>query len=181
MRIISGSHKGRRLRLPSFFKDRPTTDFAKEGLFSILNNWYDFTQIKVLDLFAGSGSISYEFVSRGVSYITIVEKNPKYVKFIRSQFYELYSNFDIVFNVIQDDALLFLKERSLIYDIIFADPPFDFKLVQDLPDLALNNNSFPVDSVFILEHLKEYDFSLHENFFRHVKYGHVHFSFFQKK
>ncbi len=180
MRIISGKYKGRNIRLPKYFHDRPTTDFAREGLFSILSNWYYFDQIKVLDLFAGSGCISYEFASRGVPQITIVEKNPRYVSFIRSQVKQLFDQDPVVFNIIRDDAFAFLSERNLDYDIIFADPPFDNKQLQELPDLAMSNETLPTDAVFILEHPKEYDFSHHPNFFRHSHYGHVHFSFFSK-
>ena len=180
MRIISGKYKGRVIRLPKYFHDRPTTDFAKEGLFSILDNWYYFDQIKVLDLFAGSGCISYEFASRGVPLITIVEKNPRYVNFIRSQIKSHFSDDEIVFNVIRDDAFSFLRERTLDYDIIFADPPFDLESIASLPDLAMANPSLPDDSIFILEHPREIDFSRHPNFFRHKHYGHVNFSFFSK-
>lgn len=180
MRIISGKYKGRVIHLPKFFHDRPTTDFAKEGLFSILSNWYYFEHIKALDLFAGSGCISYEFVSRGVGQITVVEKNPRYVDFIRSQVKQLFGGEQTVINVIRDDAFAFLQERQLDYDVIFADPPFDVQGLETLPDLAMANQSLPQDSIFILEHPKQFDFSSHPNFFRKSTYGHVNFSFFSK-
>ncbi len=180
MRIISGIWKGKILKLPKYFHDRPTTDFAKEGLFSTLSSWYDFEGLRVLDLFAGSGSISYEFASRGVAEITMVEKNPKYVSFIRKQVKELFGDKPVVFNVIRDNVLDFLTHATLDYDIIFADPPFDMKQLPQLPDMVLGNNTFPQDSLFILEHPKEYDFSSHPAFIRKKHYGHVNFSFFSK-
>ena len=179
MRIISGKHKGRTIRPPKFFKDRPTTDFAKEGLFSILNNWFDFDQIRVLDLFAGSGSITYEFASRGVKEITLVDKNPRYLSYIRQQLQQLFPE-GHYFNIIRDDALSFVKERNLDYDIIFADPPYDLPELDQLPDLIFANPSLKDDAIVIIEHSKNNDFSKHPYFFDHRNYGSVHFSFFSK-
>ncbi len=179
MRIISGSHKGRTIKLPKFFSDRPTTDFAKEALFSILANWYDFEDIRVLDLFTGSGSISYEFASRGVREITLVDKNSRYLSFIRQQTKELFSN-DHVFNIIHDDALRFVQDHNLAYDVIFADPPYDLPELEQIPDLIFQNPSLPDDAVVIIEHPKRIDFKDKPYFFDHRHYGNVHFSFFSK-
>jgi 16S rRNA (guanine(966)-N(2))-methyltransferase RsmD len=179
MRIISGSHKGRPIRLPKYFTDRPTTDFAKEALFDILTNLYEFDQIRVLDLFAGSGNISYEFLSRGVRNITLVEKNPKYISFIRKQIQNLFPDIRSI-AVVRDDAFNFLREHTLNYDIIFADPPFDNPNIQQLPDLVFDNPSVQDNCLFILEHPPKLSFENHKYFIRHKKYGHVNFSFFQK-
>ncbi len=180
MRIISGTHKGRTIHTPKFFKDRPTTDFAKEGLFSILSNWYDFEDIRVLDLFAGTGSITMEFASRGVRDITLVDKNGRYLAFIRQQLEQLFPE-GYNFNLIKDDVLKFIQERTLAYDIIFADPPYDLPQLEQLPDLILNNPTVPDDAVVIVEHSKAQDFSNHPYFFDHRNYGSVHFSFFTKE
>jgi 16S rRNA (guanine(966)-N(2))-methyltransferase RsmD len=180
MRIISGKHKGRTIKPPKFFKDRPTTDFAKEGLFSILTNWFDFEDIRVLDLFAGSGSITYEFASRGVKDITLVDKNGRYLSYIRQQLKELFPS-GYNFNLIKDDVLRFIKERNLEYDVIFADPPYELPELEQLPDLIFENPTVPEDAIVIIEHSKAQDFSNHPYFFDHRNYGSVHFSFFSKK
>ena len=180
MRIISGSLKGKPIKLPKFFKDRPTTDFAKEALFSILNNWYDFEDIRVLDLFAGSGSISYEFASRGTREITLVDKNSRYLSYIRQQVKELFPS-DYIFNIIHDDVLSFVRENNLAYDVIFADPPYDLPELEQIPDLIFQNPTLPDQSIVIIEHPKRIDFKEKPYFFDHRKYGNVHFSFFSKK
>ncbi len=180
MRIIAGKHKGRTIRPPKYFKDRPTTDFAKEGLFSILSNWYDFEDIRVLDLFAGTGNITFEFASRGVKEITLVDKNSRYLSFIRQQLKEFFPQ-GHRFNIIRDDVLKFVEERTLAYDVIFADPPYKLPELQQLPDMILNNPTLPDDAVVIIEHPKNYDFSNHPYFFDHRNYGSVHFSFFTKE
>jgi len=180
MRIIAGKHKGRTINLPKWFHQRPTTDFAKEALFSILDNWYYFDQIRVLDLFSGSGSISYEFASRGTKDITIVEKNPKYADFIRKQTGELFGD-EVFFGIIKADAFEFVQSRKLDYDVIFADPPYKLEEVSKLPDLIFDNPTFPEESVFILEHSQNHNFEAHPYFFDHRKYGNVHFSFFSKE
>jgi len=180
MRIISGKLGGKEIRLPKFFKDRPTTDYAKEALFNILSNWYDFEGLKVLDLFAGSGSISYEFASRGVESITIVDKNPRYLSFIKQTFRNYFPELEGKVMIVQDDVRSFLKERELDYDIIFADPPYALSWLEQIPELLFENETVRDDTLFILEHPKKYDFSSHPYFFRHKKYGEVNFSFFEK-
>jgi len=121
MRIISGSHKGRRLRAPKNLPVRPTTDRSKEALFNILQNQYEWSEIKTLDLFSGTGNISYEFASRGVSSVTAVDQNRFCTAFISKSSKEL----ELEIQVIQSDVFKFIKDCSLEFDLIFADPPYD--------------------------------------------------------
>ena len=133
MRIIGGKYKGRRINPPGNFKARPTTDFAREGLFNILNNRVDFETINVLDLFSGTGSISYEFASRGAASVHLVEKDFKHISGIRKILKEL----DLE-NVkpIHIDVKAYLKTCSVKYDIVFADPPYELSWLKELPDLV---------------------------------------------
>ncbi len=176
MRIIRGEHKGKHFYPPKYFKDRPTTDFAKEGLFNILENNFYFDQISVLDLFAGTGSISYEFASRGCKYITAVEKNSKYAKFIEQVTDSLL--FDI--SVITCDVFEFIQRDLSPYDIIFCDPPFNFEELNDFPD-ELFQQKLKNEALIIIEHSKKMDFSKHQYLIKTKKYGQVHFSFFKQK
>lgn len=176
MRIISGTHKGRRIQVGSKFKARPTTDIAKEALFNILNNLYDFDNLKILDLFAGTGSISYEFASRGVKEVISVEKDYKHYAYISTNVEKL--GFEDIINPIKSDCFKFLEKDDLIFDIVFADPPFNLENLTELPDLVMNRNMLSQIGLFILEHPRTYDFSEHPHFERLVKKGSVHFSFF---
>lgn len=178
MRIISGTHKGRPIKVTKDFKDRPTTDFAKESLFNILKNMFNFENLKVLDLFAGSGNISFEFASNGIFDITMVDNNPQYIDFIEQQAAELFPENKFIY--IPADVFDFLKKYSLNYDIIFADPPYKLENISSFPDLILENNTILNDTLFILEHSKLFDFEDHKYFLKHKKYGKVHFSFFIK-
>lgn len=131
MRIISGSYRGKQIHPPSNFKARPTTDFAKEGLFNILNNNFDFEETDVLDLFAGTGSLTYEFASRGTRRITSIENNSLHFRFIRKNIEEM--GFDDV-HTINTDVFKFIKRPFESYDLIFADPPFDHPELKTLPE-----------------------------------------------
>ncbi len=179
MRIISGNRRGRTIKLPKFFKDRPTTDFAKESLFNILANTYYFEDVSFIDFFAGTGGISYEFASRGCTNITAVDKNKKYSFFINKQFKTMYANQNF-YNVLNEDALKFIKNRPLNYDIIFADPPYDLTEMTLIPDMIFGNENLKEDALFILEHSANNDFTKHQFFKKKKKYGNVNFSFFQK-
>ena len=128
MRIISGRHKGKKIKAPSSLPVRPTTDFAKEGLFNIMNNRYPFGDIHVLDLFSGTGNISFEFASRGVRSVTSVDAHHACVRFIDSISTEL----DMPIKTIKADAFKFLSRSKESYDIIFADPPYNFEVEQFL-------------------------------------------------
>ncbi|NPA67902.1 MAG: methyltransferase [Chlorobi bacterium] len=178
MRIIRGQLKGRKIFPPKGFDARPTTDFAKESLFNILGNIYDFGNADILDLFSGSGNISMEFLSEGCKSITAVELNRRYAEHIKKQFAEMFPGKG---SVICADVFRFCKKRDLHYDIIFADPPFKDKRIAVLPDLIFSNPGIKDDLLFVLEHPKYFDFSGHEFFKEHRKYGNIHFSFFEKK
>jgi 16S rRNA (guanine966-N2)-methyltransferase len=178
MRIIGGKHRGRRFNPPSIFKARPTTDFAKESLFNLINNRIDLEGAKVLDLFAGTGSISYEFLSRGCSYIASVDIHPKYLAYIKKIAEELSPDRRIILTI-KADVLSFIKRNDLDYDLIFADPPYDMALLDKIPDLIFENTSLKENCIVILEHSSKNNFSKHPHFVELRKYGSVNFSFFQ--
>lgn len=178
MRIISGSHKGRILRADRSFEARPTTDFAKEALFDILNNYFDFENLRVLDLFAGTGGISYEFASRGAIAIDAVEINERYASFIRKTVQEL--DFKVI-RIFKENAFTFIKRCQVNYDIIFADPPYDLEEVKTIPDLIFTHEMLAKEGWLIVEHSKQVDFKNHPNYVETRKYGAVHFSFFKKE
>jgi 16S rRNA (guanine(966)-N(2))-methyltransferase RsmD len=173
MRIISGFLKGRRIQAPSL-PVRPTTDFAKESLFNVLNNRVDFDDLDVLDLFAGIGSISYEFASRGAS-VLAVENNPKCVDFIKQTTNKLHIE---KFSVIQADVFAYIAKTRQTFDLIFADPPYDLPTMDLLPSLIFEYNLLSPNGIFILEHSEKQDYSNTLQFSELRKYGKVHFSFF---
>lgn len=176
MRIISGTHRGRIVSPPSGLKLRPTTDLAKESLFNILSNQIDFDDLKVLDLFAGTGNISYEFASRGAVQIVSVEKHPKHVAFIRETIKKM--NFEQI-SIVQADVFKYVvQSKNSAYDLIFADPPYDLPALDSLPNLIFENQVLSNDGVCIIEHPESIDFSQHTNFIELRRYGSVHFSFF---
>lgn len=175
MRIISGIYKGKQLYPGKDFKARPTTDFAKESLFNILANKFYFDEIKVLDLFSGTGSISYEFASRGCNAIESVELNPKHAAFIGKTARELKFSQIKVYKV---NVYQYLKFNRNKFDIIFADPPYDMEGVNLLPDKIIEKDILTDDGILILEHAKNIDFSLHKRLIEHRNYGSVNFSFF---
>ncbi len=176
MRIIGGKYKGRRIVPPGNLKARPTTDFAREGLFNILNNRVDFEAISVLDLFSGTGSISYEFSSRGAAAVHLVEKDPRHISGIKRIIKDLELE-----NIrpIHIDVKAYLKTCSFKYDIVFADPPYDLSWLKELPDLVTQSAIIREDGFFILEHPKGLSFTFHKLFFEHRNYGGVNFSFFK--
>lgn len=178
MRIVGGALKGRMFKPGKSFKARPTTDIAKEGLFNILNNRIDFESIKVLDLFSGTGSISFEFASRGCGDITSVEYNFNHFRFIKETAKTLQLDF---MRILKFDVFKYCAKSDQKYDLIFADPPFDLKKFEEIPDLVLENDLLLEDGVFILEHPKEFSFSNHACFDECRKYGKVNFTFFSKK
>ena len=176
MRIVGGKYKGRHFTPGKKFSARPTTDMAKESLFNILQNSIDFEAIKVLDLFAGTGSISFEFASRGCTDITAVEINFGHVAFIKETINKLQEQH---VRVIKTNAFVFAEHYHEQYDLIFADPPYDMPKFGDVPDLVLKNNLLKEDGLFILEHSGAYDFSKHPRFKDLRRYGSVHFTFFR--
>jgi len=176
MRIVSGMYKGRIFSPPKSIKARPTTDIAKEGLFNILSNSYDFDRIAILDIFSGTGSISFEFASRGCQSIHLVEMNHSHFNFIRSVIKEL--NLDRI-TPIRHDAYKFLKNCRIQFDIIFADPPYEFKGIETIPDLVFQNTLLKDNGLLIIEHSKRTDLSKLNNYKETRNYGNVHFSFFK--
>lgn len=177
MRIIGGRLRGRSIDPPKGYKARPTTDFAKEGLFNILGNEYEFEDLAVLDLFGGTGSIGFEFASRGAALVDTVEMNPDNAAFIRRSAASLgLGNVSVVHCNVFD----FLGLCTRKYDIVFADPPYALEGLDTLPDKVLGSNILHPDCYFVLEHPSGYDFSGHQSFVKTKKYGNVHFSFFKK-
>jgi len=176
MRIISGSHKSKRITAPKNLPVRPTTDMAKEGLFNILNNRYYFDEIRVLDLFSGTGNIAYEFASRGSEEIFCVDKNHNCIRFIQQTAQEL--NFDAI-STIQADVFEFLALHNREHDIIFADPPYELKNLNEVIASVFDKKLLSQEGVLILEHSKMKDFSTHSFLKNTRRYGNVNFSFFE--
>ncbi|WP_172283624.1 16S rRNA (guanine(966)-N(2))-methyltransferase RsmD [Chryseobacterium sp. LAM-KRS1] len=179
-RIISGRWKAKKIAAPKNFDVRPTTDFAKEALFSILENKYDMQSISVLDLFAGIGSISLEFASRGCQDVTSVEMNPKHTSFINSTASELDMSLQV--NVQRGDVVDWLKKfrNKKSFEIVFADAPFETeeKKYYEIISLVLNNKYLKENGVLIIEHQSRLKFE-HLNLIDTRKYGNVSFSFFE--
>lgn len=178
MRIISGKYRHRRFTPPNNFRARPTTDFAKENLFNVLQNMIDFEDIKALDLFGGTGSISFELLSRGAKNVTCVEQNRNHAAFIKEISKTLKCEDDL--RLIIGDVFRFIKTTpSKQFDFIFADPPYDLPKLEEIPQIILERQLLNEDGLLIFEHSKEYDFSKFQGFFQLRKYGAVHFSFFK--
>lgn len=175
MRIIGGKLKGKTVNPPMGYKARPTTDFAREGLFDILGNEYEFEDLKVLDLFGGTGAISFEFASRGAARVYCVEMNRDNAAFIKREAARLgLSNVTSVHaNVF--DFLPICREK---FDIIFADPPYALEGLDSIPDKVFSRDILHPGCYFILEHGGEYSFTKHSCFVKERCYGRVHFSFF---
>ncbi len=175
MRIIGGRHNRRVIRPPAGLPVRPTTDKAKEALFNILNNYFDFTSISVLDLFAGTGSISYEFASRGALKVVAVENNPRCIRYINRVKEELELE---QLEVVRADVFMFLKNCPSSFDLVFADPPFDYAGMDDLPDTILSAGLISPEGWLVLEHPPAAAFESHPLFISRRKYSKVHFSIF---
>ncbi len=176
MRIVSGKYGGRRLHPPSNLPVRPTTDLAKESLFNILNNIISFEGISVLDLFAGTGSISFEFISRGCSDAIAIDMDGRCITFIVKTCQEF--NIENM-RAYKTDAFSFIKRSSKKFDLVFADPPYDLKAIKDIPDKIFECELLNSGGLLILEHPGNYDFSKHPKFDQHRNYGKVNFSFFK--
>ena len=177
MRIISGSHKGRRITAPKGLPVRPTTDMAKEALFNILNNNYYFEDVKVLDLFSGTGNISFEFASRGSQEIVAVDKDFRCIKFIAKTANEL----DFNISAIKNDVFKFIEKVNLNFDIIFVDPPYSFTAedCSKITSIIFQRQLLNDNGILIIEHSKHTDLSILEHFKYKKKYGGSIFSFFE--
>lgn len=178
MRIISGRCGGRTIVPPKNLRARPTTDFAKENLFNVLGNMIDFEDIEVLDLFAGTGSISYEFASRGAAAVTSVEINAVHYNFIRTTAKTF--GFDNL-HAVKANVFLYLKSCVKRFDVIFSDAPYDLEGSEQVVDLVFEKGLLKEDGVFIFEHSKSMNFSDHPNFVQTRSYGSVQFSIFENK
>ena len=176
MRIITGQYKGRHFDIPRTFKARPTTDFAKENIFNVLQGYIDFEDATALDLFAGTGSISLELISRGCKQVVSVEADRDHANFIRQFFKKLNEDRDIL---VRGDVFRFLKSCHQKFDFIFADPPYALEDLAKIPDLVLNGELLNEDGIFVFEHGKNHDFSAHPRFLEHRSYGSVNFSLFR--
>lgn len=178
MRIIRGKYGRRRFNVPTNITARPTTDFAKENIFNVLENLVDFEeeQPEALDLFAGTGAISFELLSRGCRAVTSVEKAATQAGFIRKVAKELGADNH---TLVRGDALRFIETGGHPYDIVFADPPYNLPGFGEIPGKVLASNLLHPGSLFIIEHSKAYDFSTLPHFLEHRAYGSVNFSIFR--
>lgn len=163
MRIIAGSLKGRRLNPPANLPVRPTTDMARESLFNILNNYVDFEDCTVMDLFSGTGAVAVEFVSRGAREVTAVDINNACTEYIKSEAAKL--NLKNL-HVVRTDVFDLLKRAYKKFDIVFADPPYALEGIEKLPDLIFEHGLLNEDGIFILEHPREYSFEEHPHFWQ---------------
>ena len=177
MRIITGIYKGRRFDIPKTFKARPTTDFAKENIFNVINGLIDLEEATALDLFAGTGSISLELLSRGCSSVVSVEKDRDHAQFIAQCVKKIGCDNHIL---IKGDVFKFLKTCRHQFDFIFADPPYQLKELPEIPSLVLDSNLLKPDGIFVFEHGQQSDFSQHPLLIDHRAYGSVNFSVFRK-
>ncbi|MCH8554692.1 MAG: RsmD family RNA methyltransferase [Schleiferiaceae bacterium] len=178
MRIISGAKRGKSIKAPTSLPVRPTTDMAKESLFNMINNYFSIPHINALDLFSGTGNLSYELASRGCQEVLAIDKHPGCAKFIRTTAQELaFSGIQ----VLREDALRYVKSAYLQFDLIIADPPYDYEHYEELVAAILDRKLLKDNGVFVLEFGQDQDFSAHPHCFDVRKYGSVHFAFFADK
>jgi 16S rRNA (guanine(966)-N(2))-methyltransferase RsmD len=175
MRIIGGTYKSRRFDIPKNFRARPTTDFAKENIFNVIGNRIDLEGKSALDLFAGTGSIGFELISRGCREVICVEKDPVHYAFIKKVKDELNAG---QLSVYRTDAMKFIASVKQSFDFIFADPPYALKELPQIPESILSYRLLNPDGIFVMEHPKEYDFSHLPGFSQRRVYGAVNFSIF---
>lgn len=175
MRIISGKYGRRRFDVPKNITARPTTDFARENIFNVLENLEGFEDKSACDLFAGTGAVSFEFLSRGCDYVTSVEKAPVQASFIKKVAETLG---DTNLHLIKTDVFKFIDENARSYDYVFADPPYDHPRFDEIPALILNSKLVKQGTIVIIEHSKTRDFSHLPGFNQRRAYGSVNFSIF---
>lgn len=178
MRIIRGKYGKRRFDVPRNITARPTTDFAKENIFNVIENIEDIEGKSVLDLFAGTGAISLEFLSREAADVTSVEMAATQANFIRSVKEKLADN---ALRVVRGDAFKFMATSRRGYDIVFADPPYDHPRFAEIPSLILGSPIAAPGALVIVEHNAKHDFSSLPGFIQHRSYGSVNFSLFRKE
>ncbi|MEM8584455.1 MAG: RsmD family RNA methyltransferase [Bacteroidota bacterium] len=179
MRIIGGEFKGRRFHPPADkWPTRPTTDYAKEGLFNILQNQLDFAEIKVLDLFGGTGSHGYEFISRGCRDLTYVDRHGPAVRFVRQTAEKL--GISDYFRIFKMDVFQFIDRQPVSgFDYIFAGPPYPLVRIPEIPDLVLTSELLKPDGLFVMEHNPQHDFKPDPRCVDVRTYGTTHFAFFE--
>lgn len=178
MRIITGLYKGRHFDIPRTFKARPTTDVAKENLFNVVRGYMDLEGCDALDLFAGTGSISLELVSRGCQSVISVEADRDHFAFIKKCMEKIGTDKNIL---IKGDVFRFLKTCRTQFDFIFADPPYALEQLPEIPSMVLNSDMLKEGGIFVFEHGKHNDFSDNPYFLERRVYGSVNFSIFRKK
>lgn len=176
MRIITGIYKGRRFDVPRTFKARPTTDFAKENIFNVMNGYIDFDGATALDLFSGTGSISLELVSRGCQQVVSVEADRDHHAFIKQCVQKLGVDNCIT---IRGDVFRFIKGCRQQFDFIFADPPYALPELHSIPELIFKHQLLKPDGILLFEHGKKDDFKNEPHFVEHREYGSVNFSIFR--
>lgn len=176
MRIITGKYKGRRFEVPRSFKARPTTDFAKENIFNVIRAYVDFENCRALDLFAGTGSISLEMLSRGAQTVVSVEQDRSHAAFISSCFKKIAADNAIL---VCGDAFRYVGSCRQQFDLVFADPPYALEKLDSIPDTVLDKGLLAPDGILVLEHGAAKDFSQHPRFVEHRAYGSVNFSIFR--
>ncbi len=176
MRIITGIYKGRYFDVPRSFKARPTTDFAKENIFNVINGYLDLDGAEALDLFAGTGSISLELLSRGCNRVVSVEADRDHARFIGQCLKKIGAENDLL---IRGDVFRFVKSCRGQFDFIFADPPYALEQLPDIPDLIFAHNLLKDGGLLVFEHGKQNDFSGNAHFVEHRSYGSVNFSLFR--
>ena len=178
MRIISGTHKGRFFYPPANLPVRPTTDFGKEALFNILNNRIDFLGAKALDLFAGTGNLTYELASRGCAKVLAIDQHAACIQYIKKNIQEWgFANA----NALKADVNKFIHQTNEKFDLILADPPYSSKEIGDLPQRILQANLLLPSGWLIVEHPIEVNFEAIPGFIEHRKYSKVNFSIFQQE
>lgn len=176
MRIIRGKYGRRRFSVPTNITARPTTDFARENIFNVIENLIDIEGIRALDLFAGTGAVTFELLSRGAASVTSVEKAATQYNFINKVANELSEN---NLRLVRGDVLKFIPSATAPYDFIFADPPYDHPRFAEIPSMILESKLVAPGTLFIIEHSKNHDFSSLPHFVQHRAYGSVNFSIFK--
>jgi 16S rRNA (guanine966-N2)-methyltransferase len=175
LRIIRGTRRGKRISPPNNLPVRPTTDVAKEGLFNIIDNAWEMDGLRILDLFSGTGSISFEFASRGCAEIISLDLNPKCAEWVRKTASDL--EFNNIYTI-RADAFSYIKSPKEKFHIIFADPPYDLDNVETIPEFIFTNQLLTENGWLIVEHSANHDFTMHPRFLFKKNYGKVNFSFF---